>query len=105
MDFQRINSDTIWLLRVLIVAGAEVNRPLPNACIRATAHEAGGLEGEELDLVLSYARGKDWLDSDARLGTTTLTSAGEEAAKSPFISRGVFPLCAHLAVREFADGP
>jgi hypothetical protein len=105
MDIERINSDAIWLLRVLIVAGAEVNTSMPNAWIQATAHEAGGLDGEELELAISYAEGKDWLDTGARLGTTTLTSAGEHAAKSCFMLGGGLSVCAHVAVHEPACGP
>jgi hypothetical protein len=104
MDIKRINSDTIWLLRVLMIAGAEVNTPLPNAWVQATAHEAGGLGGEELDFVLSYAWGKDWLDTGARPGTTTLTNAGENAAKASFISRGVLSVCDLVAVTSGLNG-
>jgi hypothetical protein len=82
MDIRRINSEAIWLLRMLIVAGAEAETPLPNAWIQARALEAGGLEGEELELALTYAGGKDWLDTGARPDTTKLTSFGEQAAKS-----------------------
>jgi hypothetical protein len=52
LDIRRVSTDAMWLLRVLIVAGVEVNTPIAKAWIEEIAYEAGELEAEELDLAL-----------------------------------------------------
>ena len=67
------------LLSALIAAGANTDEPMQNAWVQATALEAAGLDGDDLDGALTAAGEQGWIDQGPRLGTTKLTPAGAQA--------------------------
>jgi hypothetical protein len=73
-------TNAIRLIKALVAEGYDSDTPIPNAQIAAVALQIS-LEGEDLDAAVDYAGKYGWLNRTQKAGWTSLTHAGETAAK------------------------
>jgi hypothetical protein len=73
-------TNAIRLIKALVAEGYDSDSPIPNAQIAAVAIQIP-LEGEDLDAAVDYAGKYGWLNRTQKAGWTSLTHAGETAAK------------------------
>jgi len=74
-------ANAIRLLKALVASGANSNRLITNAWVRDIALKDASLRGAELASALAYAEGQGWIADGPREGWTTITRAGESAAR------------------------
>jgi hypothetical protein len=73
-------ANSIRLLKTLVAAGANSNTPMAEAWVRDITWKSA-LRGTELASALAYAEGQGWIADAPRKGWTTITRAGERAAR------------------------
>jgi hypothetical protein len=73
-------TNAIQLIKTLVAKGYDSDTPIQNAQITTMALQIS-LKGDELDAALNYAGKYGWLNRTQRAGWTSLTHAGETAAK------------------------
>ena len=74
-------ANAIRLLRALVADGANSNTPMANAWMHEIALKDASLRGTELSSALAYAEGQGWIADSPQKGSTSLTDAGEIAAR------------------------
>ena len=74
-------ANAIRLLKALVAAGANSNTLMVNAWVHEIALRDASLRGTELSSALAYVEGQAWIADGPREGWTTITRAGESAAK------------------------
>jgi hypothetical protein len=74
-------ANAIRLLKALVAAGANSNTLMANAWVHDMALKDASLRGAELSSALAYAEGQGWITDGPRKGWTTITRAGESAAR------------------------
>ena len=79
-------TNAIRLIKALVAEGYDSGTPIPNAQFAAIALQIS-LKGEELGAAVDYAGKYGWLNRTQKAGWTSLTHAGETAAKSRRCSR------------------
>jgi hypothetical protein len=79
-------ANAMRLIKALVAEGYDSDTPIPNAQIAAIALQIS-LEGEDLDAAVDYVGKYGWLNRTQKTRWTSLTHAGETAAKSKRYSR------------------
>jgi hypothetical protein len=79
-------ANAIRLLGALVAAGANSKTPMANAWVHNIALRDLSLHGTNLASALTYAGNEGWLKDGPRKDSTSLTRAGEIAAK--LVNRG-----------------
>ena len=74
-------ANAIRLLRALVSAGASSKTPMANAWLHNIALRDLSLHCTDLASALAYAGNEGWLKDGPRKDSTSLTRAGEIAAK------------------------
>jgi hypothetical protein len=74
-------ANAIRLLKALVTAGANSNTLMVKAWVHDIAVRNGSLRSAELSSALAYAEGQGWIADGPRQGWTTITRAGESAAR------------------------
>jgi len=78
--FSLDRANAIRLLKALVAAGANSNTLMVNTWVEDIALKAA-LRGTKLASALAYAQGQGWIADGPQAGWTTITRAGERAAR------------------------
>jgi hypothetical protein len=73
-------ANAIRLLKALVAAGANSNALMVNTWVDDIALKVA-LRGTNLASALAYAQGQGWIADGPQTGWTTITRAGERAAR------------------------
>ena len=74
-------ANAIRLLKALVAAGANAQTPMANTWVHAVALRDLALQGTDLASALTYAGNEGWLTDGPQKDSTSLTRAGEIAAR------------------------
>jgi hypothetical protein len=74
-------ANAIRLLKALVAAGADSSTLMASAWVHDIAVKDVSLHGVELASALAYAEGQGWIADGPQKGSTSLTHAGEIAAR------------------------
>jgi hypothetical protein len=79
-SFTLDRANSIHLVKALVAAGANSNALMVNTWVEDIALKAA-LRGTTFASALAYAQGQGWIADGPRNGWTTITRAGERAAR------------------------